>query len=158
MFTRKHILVVEDNVLNREMLTEILADKYDVLEAENGQKALEILRQHRDDITLVLLDIVMPVMDGYTFLDIMKSDIELAGIPVIVMTQGDKEEDELVALSHGTYDYIPKPYRPSIILHRIASIINLRESVAMVNQFKHERITGLYSKEYFYRRAEELLQ
>ena len=68
MFTQRKILVVEDNEINRMMLSAILSSEYEVLEAENGQRALEILRKHRDGIALILLDIIMPVMDGYTFL------------------------------------------------------------------------------------------
>ena len=78
MLPQKKILVIEDNLLNREMLVDILADYYLVLEAGNGQEALEILKEHQDDIALILLDIVMPVMDGFTFLDSIKKDSELS--------------------------------------------------------------------------------
>ena len=67
--TQRQILIVEDNELNRAMLSEILSDSYKILEAENGQEALDILEQNKDDIQLILLDVMMPVMDGYTFLD-----------------------------------------------------------------------------------------
>ena len=69
MVQKKRILVVEDNELNRAALGEILSGEYEVLEAENGQEALEVLRQHKDSVALILLDVMMPVMDGYTFLD-----------------------------------------------------------------------------------------
>ena len=157
MTQKKQIMVVEDNWLNREMLVEILADRYAVLEAENGQEALELLQQHQDDIALILLDVMMPVMDGYTFLDRIKADQKLALIPVIVMTQSDNEEDEVDALAHGATDYVAKPYRLQVILHRVASIIKLREDAAMANLFKYDRLTGLYSKEYFYQRVRERL-
>ena len=88
---KKQILVVEDNEINRAMLAEILSDDYHVLEAENGQVALDLLKDYRDSVDLILLDLMMPVMDGYTFLDIARNDGELATIPVIVMTQGDSE-------------------------------------------------------------------
>ena len=146
MMPQKQILIVEDNVLNRAMLSEILSDEYQVLEAENGQVALDTLKQHRDNIALILLDVMMPVMDGYTFLDRMKEDEELTLIPVIVMTQSDSEADELNALAHGATDFVPKPYRPQVILHRVASIIKLRETAAIVNQLQCDRLTGLYSK------------
>ena len=71
---QKQILIVEDNALNREILYEILADQYSVLQAENGSAALKILYQYRDSIALILLDVMMPVMDGYTFLDRVKED------------------------------------------------------------------------------------
>ncbi len=64
----KKILVVEDNQINRTMLRDILSAEYQVLEAENGQDALAVLKQYKEEISLILLDIVMPVMDGYTFL------------------------------------------------------------------------------------------
>lgn len=157
MMPRKRILVVEDNELNRAMLCEILAEQYGVLEAGNGQEALEVLKQNGDGISLILLDVMMPVMDGYTFLDRIRKDPELSLIPVIVMTQGSSEEDEVAALAHGATDFVPKPYRPQVILHRVASIIKLRETAAMVNQFQYDQLTGLYGKEFFYRKARERL-
>lgn len=157
MFSRKKILVVEDNPLNRGLLCQILASDYDVLEAENGQEALDILQQYKEGISLILLDIVMPVMDGYTFLSIMKADPAYSSIPVIVTTQNDGESDEVAALSHGASDFVAKPYRPQIILHRVASIINLRETAAMVNMIRYDRLTGVYSKEFFYQQVKDIL-
>ena len=90
MTAKKQILVVEDNWLNREMLMEILAEQYTVLGAENGREALEILQRNKEQIALILLDVMMPVMDGFTFLEQIKADEELALIPVIVMTQSDR--------------------------------------------------------------------
>ena len=125
MISQKTILVVEDNPINREILCAILSKQYAVIQAENGQEALDILQTGKDDIALVLLDVIMPVMDGYTFLDRVKADPELAIIPVIVMTQSEGEESEVSALAHGATDFVAKPYRPQVILHRIASIIKL---------------------------------
>jgi diguanylate cyclase (GGDEF)-like protein len=149
--------VVEDNELNRSLLCQILDSDYDVLEAENGRLALDILKQYGEGISLILLDIIMPVMDGYTFLSIVKEDPAYSSIPVIVTTQNDREEDEVAALSHGATDFVAKPYRPQIILHRVASIINLRETAAMVNLIQYDRLTGLYSKEFFYQRVKDIL-
>lgn len=157
MIAQKSILVVEDNQINRMMLTAILSSEYRILEAENGQEALQVLQEHRDELSLILLDIVMPVMDGYTFLSIVKADPVYASIPVIVTTQNDAESDEVAALSHGAADFVAKPYRPQIILHRVASIINLRETAAMINQVQYDKLTGLYSKEFFYQRVKEIL-
>lgn len=157
MFSRRKILVVEDNALNRGLLCQILASDYDVLEAENGQEALHILEQYQEGISLILLDIVMPVMDGYTFLSIMKAEPAYSSIPVIVTTQNDAESDEVAALSHGASDFVAKPYRPQIILHRVASIINLRETAAMINLIQYDRLTGVYSKEFFYQQVSEIL-
>lgn len=126
MASTKTILVVEDQEINRSLLCQILADEYEVLEAENGKEALEILQQVGENVSLILLDIVMPVMDGYTFLSLVKADPACSSIPIIVTTQKDSESDEVSALSHGATDFVTKPYKPQVILHRVANIIKLR--------------------------------
>lgn len=151
------ILIVEDQKMYRKILCQILSESYEVLEAENGKQALEILKQYGEKVSLILLDIHMPVMDGYTFLSIIKSDVSVSSIPVIVTIQGDSEWDEVTALSNGAADFVTKPYKPQIIRHRVANLINLRETAAMVNMFKYDRLTGLYSKEYFYEQVREIL-
>ena len=153
----KKILVVEDNELNREILKGILSSDYEVLEAENGQDALSVLQTQKDGISLILLDIVMPVMDGYAFLSRIKADAAYSLIPVVVTTQSSREEDEVEALSHGATDFVSKPYRPEIIRHRVAGLIRLRENAAIVNQLRYDRLTGVCSKEYFYQRVKETL-
>lgn len=155
--SRRQILIVEDNDINRAILAEILSPDYVILEAENGEEALSLLERYKEKISLILLDITMPVMDGYTFLSIMKAEPAYASIPVIVTTQSDGEADEVAALSHGANDFVAKPYKPQVILHRVASIIHLRETAAMVNLFQYDRLTGLFSKEFFYQRVREVL-
>ena len=156
LFERK-ILVVEDNEINRAALCAILSSQYKVLEAENGEQALSLLKKYREGISLILLDIVMPVMDGYTFLKYLKADHRLNSIPVIVTTSSSSEADEVSALSHGAIDFISKPYRAQIILHRSASIIRLRETSALIHQIQYDRLTGVYSKEYFYQQVRDIL-
>ena len=105
MNSEKKLLIVEDSLLNRRMLREILSARYHVLEAENGQAALALLEEHKEEIVLILLDIIMPVMDGYTFLSIIKSNPLYTHIPVIVITGCGAEKDEINALSHGAVSY-----------------------------------------------------
>ena len=155
---RKTILIVDDNEINRDILREILIDSYNVAEAENGEAALERLRSGGDEISLILLDMMMPVMNGYEFLSKAKADRELSLIPVIVLTQSDTEDVEIAAFSSGATDFVRKPYRPEIIRHRIASLITLRETAAMANEYRFDRTTGLYTKAYFYQQAKELLE
>ncbi|MFQ7551966.1 MAG: response regulator [Blautia marasmi] len=118
--------MVEDNEINRAALCVILSSQYTVLEAENGAQALSLLEKYREGISLILLDIVMPVMDGYTFLKYLKADHRLNSIPVIVTTSSSGEADEVSALSHGAIDFISKPTR-SDYFARSASIIRLRD-------------------------------
>lgn len=100
------ILIVDDSKLERTVLCDILQSDYSVLEAENGQMAIEVLEENKERIGLILLDLVMPVVNGYTFLDTIKQNSELAVIPVIVLTQSNCEEDEVKALEHGANDFI----------------------------------------------------
>lgn len=157
MGEQRKILIVEDSQINRMILREILSEEYEVLEAENGEEALEVLKEYGQSISLIVLDIIMPVMDGYTFLSIIKSKEEYATIPVIVTTQSGGESDEVNALAHGATDFAAKPYKPQVILHRVASIIHLRETAAIINQVQYDHLTGLYTKEFFYQKANEIL-
>lgn len=157
MLSQRKVLVVEDNMLNRCMLCDILSQQYTVLEAENGLEALDVLEKYGENLSLILLDIVMPVMDGYTFLSHMKANSAYSSIPVIVITQSDSEADEITALAHGANDFVSKPYKPQIILYRAASIINFRENMAMMQRVQYDRLTGFYSKEYFFQSAKNMI-
>lgn len=158
MGLRKKILIVEDNEFNRALLVEILSSQYETLEAENGKVGLEILEREKEAVSLILLDIVMPVMNGYEFLDTLKANPAIASIPVIVTTQNEGENDEIAALERGASDFVAKPYKAKVILRRVASIIHLRENATMLNLFQKDRTTGLLSKEYFCQQAEKILR
>lgn len=155
---RKRIMVVEDNSLNREMLRMILADSYDIVEAENGQEAINILKSGSIRIDLILLDVVMPVMDGFTFLERLRNDEILKLIPVIVATQSDGDDNEIKALRCGATDFFSKPYKPEIIRHRIENIFRLRENATIASQFQYDSMTDLYSRGYFFMKVAEWLE
>ncbi|MEG2185280.1 MAG: EAL domain-containing protein [Cloacibacillus sp.] len=155
---KKNILVVDDNAINRRILHKILSGDYNVLEAENGEVALSILRKNYESISVVLLDIVMPVLDGYEVLKQMHEDAYLSKIPVIVASGQNSEDAEVRALSLGANDYVLKPYKPEIIKHRIANTISFKESSAFINSVQHDALTGVYGKDYFYLQVKETLQ
>ena len=135
-----------------------MSSQYETLEAENGKVGLEILEREKEAVSLILLDIVMPVMNGYEFLDALKANPAIASIPVIVTTQNEGENDEIAALERGASDFVAKPYKAKVILRRVASIIHLRENATMLNLFQKDRTTGLLSKEYFCQQAEKILR
>ncbi|MEG0035805.1 MAG: response regulator, partial [Oscillospiraceae bacterium] len=153
----RKILIVDDSAVNRQILCKILDNDYETTQAENGKQALEILNKNPESFSLVLLDIVMPIMDGYEFLKQRKKSVALSDIPVIVATKMEGEEGEVEALAGGASDYILKPYKPEIIKHRIANIIELRETSVFANTIERDMLTGLYTKEAFYARAAELI-
>ncbi|WP_283675470.1 EAL domain-containing protein [Butyricicoccus sp. Marseille-Q5471] len=154
----KTILIVEDNSVNRQILCNILREEYQILEAENGQQALALLQEKTDAIAVVLLDILMPVMDGYALLHQMHKDRALANIPVLVASGQEDAMAEVKALALGANDYITKPYKPDVIRHKVANTILLRETASVVNAAHTDVLTGLYTKEYFYQCAAELIR
>ncbi len=157
MILRK-LLIVDDNAMNRMILRGMLKDDYDILEAENGEIALSVLRATPDDISAVLLDILMPVMDGYQVLTAMRGDQKLAAIPVIVTTGSTDEGTEIKALAMGANDFIGKPYNFAIARHRIRNAIYFRETAATLNATLRDDLTGLYSRKAFFEKAAELIE
>ncbi len=156
-FQRK-VLIVEDNELNMELLTEILSDKYEVLQAENGKVGLDVLQQHMNEISVIILDIQMPVMNGYEFLEVVKEDPFLSNIPVIITSGNGNEEEELKCLKLGCADFVSKPYNNDIIKNRIASVIRLRESVSALSAMEYDELTGVYTRQAFLYHAERLIK
>ncbi|HIW20618.1 MAG TPA: EAL domain-containing protein [Candidatus Dorea intestinavium] len=149
------LLIVEDNLVNQKILKKMLENDYELLFAANGKEALTTLKSHWQSLDLILLDLIMPVMDGYTFLDVMKSYPNYSTIPIIVTTANDSDKAEVKALAEGATDYITKPYHVQIVKHRINNIISLRQTAAMFNLIKYDQLTGLFSKEFFYKQATE---
>lgn len=158
MMSKKTILIVEDNGVNRQILKKILSSDYDIITAANGKICLDILYHKYETISAVLLDIVMPVLDGYEVLEQMRKETRFSNIPVIVASGQNSEDAEIKALSLGANDYILKPYRPEIIKHRVANTIYLKETSAFVNSVQRDRLTGVYGKDYFFMKAEETLR
>ena len=154
--SRRLVLVVEDEAINREILGMILSEQYEVLNAENGEIALSRLREYGERISMVLLDINMPVMDGLTLLKIMKSDEALRAIPVIVLTADRNSELETLRL--GALDFIPKPYdMPEIILARVDRIIQFSEDRRIISDVEHDELTGLYTRSFFHEYCERIM-
>jgi len=153
---RRLVLIVEDEAINREILSMILSSQYDVLCAENGREALEVIREKKDRLSMILLDINMPVMNGTELLKILSADEELRAIPVIVLTS-DKNA-ELESLELGALDFIMKPYdMPQIILARVKRIIEFVEDRRIIRDVELDELTGLYNRGFFYEYSRHLL-
>ena len=147
---KRHILVADDEYINRELLENILCDEYDVLKAEDGKMAYEMIRQNRNTLSLILLDLMMPEMNGLELLALINEDPDLKGIPVIVLTSD--QDSEVKSLQIGAYDFIPKPYpQPDVIKARISRTIELAENRQIISETEKDELTGLNTIEYFYR-------
>lgn len=119
----KAILVVDDIEQNRALLKDVFMDQYEVLEAQDGLEALEVLRQNFHRIAVVLLDIVMPRLDGYGVLDAMHRE-GFSDIPVVVVTVSDQVENEVRVLDMGAADMVLMPVDPTIVKRRVINIIH----------------------------------
>jgi putative two-component system response regulator len=117
------VLVVDDVELNRMILEEILRDSYHIITAANGKQALEVLHNAVELPKIILLDIIMPEMNGYQMLEILKADNSLKRIPVIFITTSDSESEALAA---GAVDFISKPFLPQIVKLRVKNQIELK--------------------------------
>ncbi len=151
---KRRLLVVDDEVINRELLGLMLGAHYDVLYAENGAQALDIIYQQHARLSLVLLDLMMPEMDGFEVLKILKADENLRRLPVMVLT-GEKSA-EVKSLDMGASDFITKPYeQPEVILARIQRTIELAEDSYIIQTTERDDLTGLLNREFFYRYVEQ---
>lgn len=153
---KRTVLVIEDDLINREILSAILSEKYNVLQAENGKAGLEILEANEKYVSLILLDIQMPVMNGYEFLDAVAEIPSFRSIPIIITTSSSDAKDEIKCLENGASDFVSKPYNPDVILRRVSSMIRLREASMVINRVEHDSITGFYSRDFFFINAENL--
>ena len=148
----RRILVVEDDLINREILSLMLRDTYDILIAETGKQALELLESDYGTLSLVLLDLNLPDMKGVDILRRIKGNALTARLPVIVMTADQNAEVECLTL--GATDFISKPYpKQEIVLARIRRTIELFEDRDIIRWTERDQLTGLYNREFFYRYA-----
>ena len=149
------ILVVDDQEINRDALGIILEESYEILYAENGEQALSLMREHADELSLVLLDLMMPVMSGFEVLEAARGDEQLTHIPIIVLTA--EKSAELQALQMGAADFITKPFdMPEVIQARVGRIIELSEGRKLISAAEHDKLTMLYSRNFFFEYANRL--
>ncbi|MEG2177086.1 MAG: EAL domain-containing protein, partial [Oscillibacter sp.] len=158
---RKSILIVDDHEINRKILSKILSEDYQVLWAENGSAAIDLLNQHPTDISAVLLDIVMPVMDGYDFLQYVHQDPRYQNLPILVATENNDTQNEIKVLALGAWDFISKPYNAEIIRFRLKNAID-RSQLGAFTELKYlaeyDSLTGIYNKTKFFDATAEMLR
>ena len=119
------ILIVYDSKMNRMILTDMLGEKYHVMEAENGRTAIELLQAYETEISLILLDIIMPEMDGFEVLEIMRRYHWSEEIPVIIISAENSHSVVERAYELGAADYISRPFDEAIVCRRVDNTIML---------------------------------
>ena len=125
VITQSKALIVDDILINREILTEILEDDFDTLEAENGKQALDLIDRYGDELAIVLLDLLMPVADGFTVLEELHRRDCLNRIPVLVISGEASPASERHCLDLGAADFIHKPFDDAIVRQRVMNIVDL---------------------------------
>ena len=121
----KTILIVDDESRIRKLVKDFLIKEgYSVLEAEDGEKALEIFEQNEEKIDLILLDVMMPKLDGWS---VLRQIRQKSKVPVIMLTARAEEQDELFGFELGVDEYVTKPFSPKLLMARIKAILNRTE-------------------------------
>ena len=154
---KRKILIVEDDALNREMLSALLEDRYEIITAQNGKEGYQLLSDHYKELSLVLLDVQMPVMNGFEFLKKVREDALLSSVPIIVITVKDGIDTELLCLDMGASDFITKPYNSDIIRKRIRNVIRLKESSLTLEAVEQDELTGFYTEQAFLHYAKQIM-
>lgn len=122
---RSTILIVDDMEVNRAILRELVNGDFAIQECSNGQEAMDIIHSIPEEIAVILLDIIMPVMDGFSVLKELKKEDYLKDIPVILITSENSSSSEIKAFDSGASDMITKPFNPHIVKRRVYNIIEL---------------------------------
>ncbi len=145
---RNRILIVDDSLFNRQVLKDILKGKYELTEASDGQEALEIIEEKKKEIAAVLLDIVMPKMDGVSLLKILNEKKYLSDFPVLMVTGENSFETLAECFKYGASDFIRKPVHKDFVIERVEKLVELylqnheykekleKQTMTLRNQYK----------------------
>ena len=151
---KRLILVVEDEAVNRAILGSVLEKDYEVIYAGDGTEALRMASENKTVLSLIILDLIMPGMQGQEVLRRVRADSEYQDIPVIVAS-GDQSQ-EIECLNAGASDFIQKPYpEHGVILARVRRTIELFEGRKIIHSTERDPLTGLYNREFFFSYAEQ---
>lgn len=167
---KKKMLIADDAKINRVILRQLFQEKYDIIEAANGREVVS--RLQGADVKIVLLDLVMPEMDGFEVLAYLRSHDEYADLPVVAVTTRDDGDAGARALEMGARDFVTKPFHPLIVQRRVQNVLaevenQWRQALQLAKDhqihemhrfIEEDSLTGVYNRETFYRKAAELMQ
>lgn len=148
------MLIVDDVEMNRGILRLMFEKDFDIIEATSGLEVEEILQACAGNIDIMLLDLIMPELDGITLLKEHRNDPEFRDMPIVVISSSDNVEDQLQAFEYGANDFITKPFMPEIVVSRVNNVMSsskrlleiLKEKDRLLMQTETDLMTGLYNK------------
>ena len=146
---RPTVLIVDDMTTNLMLMSDLLEDDYNIKLAKNGQEALDIANSS-NDIDIILLDVILPDIDGYEICKELKNNNKTKNIPVIFVTAKDSEADEEYGLNLGAIDYIIKPFNKSIVKLRVKNHLEMKLKNDMLEELSmHDGLTHIPNRRYF---------
>ena len=148
MSERKKVLIVDDLEVNRAILAQIFMEDYDIIEAEDGIKAIEMIEEYGNSIIVVLLDVIMPNLDGFGVMDYMKANGYEGNIPVILITADNSAQTEERGYESKVSDIITKPFKVSVVKRRVQNVIDLYEYQKNLELTVEEQMEAL-EKQYY---------
>lgn len=158
---RQSILIVDDIKQNREVLGMMFQDTFEILEAENGDEAMCCIREKKGELAAVLLDVMMPVMDGFEVLEHMRDEALIDALPVVLITAEEPGMAARRGYALGALDILTKPFDPVVIKKRVQNIIELRnrkeEFKKLKDEAENDALTGIYNRKATEERIEKLL-
>ena len=146
---KRRLLVVDDNAIERAMLDNLLKEEYEVTLAESGQEALSQLSKSYKSVSGIVLDLMMPVMDGYEVIKRIRQNLLFQQIPIIVVTALQDDESRERAIICGANGFVNKPFNRTILLYTLRNEIKLRETAAIVNLLRKDKLTGVLTRDAF---------
>lgn len=159
-----NMLIVDDVKVDRVILKQIFKDAYNIFEAKNGKEALEIME--KENLDVILLDLIMPSMDGKQFLEVRRKSEEWSAIPVIVITGRESADEQLKMLQYGISDYIVKPFVPEVVEKRVTNVMEansrmkeiIRKYAQVARLAKIDQMTEVYNRMTTIKLVEEWLK
>ncbi len=155
------VLVVEDQEINRVILVNILSDSYNVIEAENGREALEVMNDPDIILSAIITDLIMPEMNGYELLEVYSKSLRMRNIPIIVSSSESDAANEVRCLEYGAWDFIKKPYNAQIICFRVKNVIE-RSELHVLKELRYreqfDTLTGIYKRSMFEEQTQKMIE
>jgi putative two-component system response regulator len=144
---RGKILIVDDEPINRMLLEEYLTDEYEIIQAEDGEVAVKKIQELGLELKVILLDIIMPNLDGFGVLKFLSDYGYMGELPVILITGDNSTGIEEAAFDLGVSDFIRKPFNPPVVVKRVRNIVDLFERTKQLRQIVEEQNEELMEQE-----------
>ena len=158
---KNRILIVEDSDVNRDILEEILCDTYEILVAEDGEEAYEIIKSRHKSLSAVIIDLLMPKIEGKEFLRLLSKEERYSNLPILVATLDHNDKLESECLQLGAWDFVTKPYNPIVLKLRLNNIIG-RSQTHLLQRIQilaeTDALTGIYNRRFFMKNTAEMIR